>query len=149
MEKWKGLYNRHREAICYLFFGALTTIVSIASYAALSRLFLLFMEKNAAIYGANLLSILISITFAYVTNRRYVFLSRAKGKALWAEMASFYLGRGITLLLDMALMAFFISGLHIWDLLAKTAVTVVVIFVNYVISKYIVFRRKRNGENAQ
>ncbi len=141
MEKWKERYHTHREAINYLFFGVLTTLVSIGSYAGLSRLFfLLALNQNTAMLSANFLSLITSITFAYITNRRYVFQSKARGRAIWAEMASFYLGRAVTLVLDMLLMSLLVSVLGVWDLLAKTLVTVLVILLNYVIAKLFVFR---------
>ena len=146
MDKYKALYHSHREMIAYLFFGALTTAVSILSYALLSRLFALMMRRNFAVYGANFLSILLSVTFAYITNRRYVFQSKASGRDVIKEMASFYLGRAVTMVLDMALMALLVSALHVWDLLAKALVTVVVIALNYIISKLFVFKTKENTD---
>ncbi len=149
MDKWKELYHRHREMIAYLFFGALTTIVSILSYALLSRLFALMMRQPWAMYSANFLSILLSVTFAYITNRRYVFQSKAHDRAIWVEMASFYLGRAVTMVLDMALMALLVTVLHIWDLLAKSLVTVIVILLNYIISKLFVFKTKDDASKKE
>jgi len=140
MQSWKTLYHAHREAITYVFFGGLTTLVSILSYAGLSRMFIPIMGEKLAMNIANLLAILLSITFAYVTNRRYVFLSKAKGRGILSEMASFYMGRAVTLILDMLLMNVLVSMLGMGDLLAKTLVTVVVVVLNYVIAKLFVFR---------
>lgn len=149
MDSWKETYNKHREAISYLFFGALTTLVSILSLALLTRLFLLAFDLNTAVFIANFCSNVISITFAYVTNRRYVFQSKAQGRAIWAEMASFYLGRGVTFALDMLLMALLVTILNVRYLFAKTLVTVLVIVVNYVIAKLFVFKSKNSSSGVK
>ncbi len=141
MTKFKPFLLAHRETVTYLIFGGLTTLISVVCYAVLSRLFIRFLSPGLAMNGANLLSLIISITFAYVTNRRYVFFSKAKGRAIYAEMLAFFLGRTFTLLLDMALMNLLVSVLHVWDLGAKSMVTLLVILLNYVIAKRWVFQK--------
>jgi len=138
----------HKEAIAYLIFGGLTTLVGILCYAGLSRIFVRFMDSKAAMNAANLLSILTAILFAYATNRRYVFLSRTKGRAALAEFVSFFMGRAFTLVLDMALMNLLVLALHVWDIAAKVAVNILVIVLNYVIAKRFVFRKGRDASAA-
>lgn len=147
MNKFKAFYVAHREAIAYLFFGGLTTLVSILSFAALSRLLTLFLSDVLALNIANLLSLLISITFAYVTNRRYVFQSKAKGRAVYAEVAAFFAGRTFTLLLDMGLMNLLVTVWHVWDIGAKGMVTLMVILLNYLIAKRWVFKKRPGTSN--
>jgi putative flippase GtrA len=142
--KLKALLKAHREEVAYLFFGALTTVVSIASFALLSRLFQAMMTPGAALNAANFLSLIISVAFAYVTNRRFVFRSRSRGKAVLSEMATFFAGRTFTVVLDMVLMNLLVTGLGLWDLGAKTLVTVVVIILNYVIAKRWVFKKQED-----
>ena len=135
------MFRTHREKITYLFFGVLTTAVSILSFAAFSWLFAPIMAAGWALNAANLLSVLLAVTFAYATNRRYVFLSKSRGRAAAKEAASFFAGRFITMLADLLLMNILVSVLGVWDLAAKCAVTVLVIVLNYIIAKRWVFQK--------
>ena len=67
------LYRKYQEFINYLIFGVLTTLVSIISYYILSLIFNL--ENNILFLLANILSWFLAVTFAYITNNRYVFKS--------------------------------------------------------------------------
>ena len=71
-------YKKYDEIINYLIFGVLTTVVTIITYAIFTNTFL--SSKSALdIQIANVLSWIIAVTFAYLTNRKYVFKSKAQG----------------------------------------------------------------------
>ena len=136
-----SLYRRHREVISYVFFGGLTTLVNIVCYDALMQLGM--PSDPATVTGT-----VISILFAYFTNRRWVFESRAVGKAAWREFFSFVACRASTLVLDWAIMHVLITMPgreedRMYCLLIKLAANALVIIVNFIFSKLIVFRKKQ------
>lgn len=134
----KDIFKKYREIISYLFIGVLTTIVSLASYYVLTTLFL-SPDNAISLQIANIISWIISVLFAYITNRKYVFLSSDKN--ILKEFGKFTLSRVTTLLIDMALMFIFVSILHFNDKLIKLIVQVVIIVINYIFSKLLVFRK--------
>lgn len=133
------LYNKYKEIINYLIFGVLTTLISLATYYALTFT-VLNADKALELQIANVVSWITSVTFAYFTNRSFVFES--KEKLSLKEAFSFYMSRVSTLLLDMGLMYLLVTVLSFNDKLVKIIVQVVVIVLNYVLSKFIVFKKK-------
>ena len=99
-------------------------------------------EKAIELQIANVISWISACTFAYFTNRKWVFEN--KEKANIKEASKFYLSRVSTLLIDMALMFIFVTKLGVNDKIMKLVVQVVVTILNYVFSKFIVFREKKN-----
>ena len=138
MQKIKDLFNKYKEVIMYLIFGVLTTVVSLVSYYLLT-ITILNPESGIQLQIANILSWIISVAFAYITNRKYVFES--KSKEIVKEITSFVGGRVITLLLDMAIMFIFVTVLHLNDKVFKLVSQVLIIISNYVISKIFVFKK--------
>lgn len=138
MQKIKDLFNKYKEVIMYLIFGVLTTIVSLVSYYLLT-ITILNPESGIQLQIANVLSWIISVAFAYVTNRKYVFES--KSKEFVKEISSFVGGRVATLLMDMVIMFIFVTLLHLNDKVFKLVSQVVVIVANYIISKIFVFKK--------
>lgn len=135
MDKLKTLFLKYREPLAYLFFGGCTTLVSIVTYALFTRLF------GIQWAGANVLSWVLSVLFAYVTNRTWVFEHRAHGTGpILREMGLFFGCRLLSFFCDMAIMFLCVDVLHINDLIAKVFTQVVVIVLNYVFSKWIIFR---------
>ena len=139
MNKIISLYKRYSEIINYLIFGFLTTIISLVVYYLLTYKFL-DPNKSICLQIANIISWIAAVTFAYVTNRKYVFNSKNKNKK--KEISNFVLARIITLLLDMAIMALGVTILHFNDKFIKIISQVVVIVSNYVFSKLFVFRKR-------
>lgn len=139
MKKIKELYYKYEEIISYLIVGGLTTIVSLATYYLL--VYTILNPKEAVeLQIANIISWIASVTFAYFTNRKYVF--KTKEKISIKEGINFYLSRVSTLLLDMLMMYVFVSVLKFDDKIIKLIVQVIVIVLNYVLSKFIVFKKK-------
>ena len=127
-------YHAHREALLYLFFGGLTFLVSIASYAAFIRYF----KADALI--ANVFSWILAVSFAYITNRTWVFQSTATDRSsVVREMGKFFSGRIATLVVEEIILLIFIKWLHFDSMIVKVVAQVVVILLNYVISKLWVF----------
>lgn len=129
-----------REVISYLIIGFLTTIVSLVSYYLLTT-YILNPDKPIELQIANVLSWILSVTFAYFTNRKYVF--RSNDKNVLKEGMKFYSARLLTLFMDMAIMFIFVSLLGINDKIIKLVSQVVVVVANYIISKFMVFKKTR------
>ena len=137
----KGIALVSLESEIPVIFGVLTTVVSLATYYGLT-LTILDPEKAVELQIANIISWIAAVTFAYFTNRKWVFEN--KEKANIKEASKFYLSRVSTLLIDMALMFIFVTKLGVNDKIMKLVVQVVVTILNYVFSKFIVFREKKN-----
>lgn len=130
-------YKKYKELLLYLFFGGLSFIVSIATYA----LFNVGMNINELI--ANVLSWIITVMFAFLTNRVWVFQSTTNGVAEFVkQMLVFYSGRVITLVVEEVILLVFITWLGFNSMLIKVIAQVIVILLDYVISKLVVFRKK-------
>ena len=137
----KELYLKYKEIINYLIFGVLSTVVSLAVYYGLT-LTILDPNNGVELQIANILSWVSACTFAYFTNRKWVFEN--KDKANLAEASKFYLSRVSTLLIDMGLMFVFVTKLGVNDKIMKLIVQVIVVILNYIFSKFIVFKEKKD-----
>ncbi len=141
----KELYNKYKEIINYVIVGGLTTVVSLAVYYALV-LTVLTPDNPVQLQFANVISWIAAVTFAYFTNRRFVFESKTKGEEQTKEVISFYSARLGTLLMDMGIMFVGKTVLHINDKIVKLFVQVVVMVANYVISKLLVFKKSKSED---
>lgn len=131
---WR-IYHKNEELWNYLIIGALTTVVSIGSYSIFSKL----LKINYLI--SNVLSWVVSVIFAYFTNRWFVFHSKEKKK--FKEFIAFVSSRVLTLLLDSCLMIVGVDYLKIDDLLTKILVQIIIVISNYILSKLIVFKKEK------
>lgn len=145
MEKIKGIIKKvcTKEVITYLIFGVLTTIVNIAISYLLKAI--LQVEGNVA----STIGIICSILFAYVTNKIWVFESKANGiKENVVEFAKFMLGRAFTMVIEIVGVFLLNDVIHLFYSMAsdnlaylinKCMITVIVIILNFFISKFFVF----------
>lgn len=134
-----NIYKKYKEIINYLIVGVLTTVVSLAVYYICVITFL--DPKNAIeLQIANVISWIAAVTFAYITNRKFVFES--KNPDMLKEAAAFVGARVVTLLMDMFCMFIIVTCMGLSDKIAKLMVQVIVIVANYVFSKIFVFRKK-------
>lgn len=136
MQKLHGLFSKYREVILYIFFGGLTTVVSIGSFV----LFDTVLGIHELV--ANVLSWFLAVGFAYLTNRKWVFDSQAKGNAVWAEVVGFYGGRLLTLGMEEGILLAFATLLGFNSTAVKLVAQVAVLIGNYIISKFLIFRKK-------
>lgn len=134
----RNLYEKYKEIINYLIVGVLTTVVSLASYYLCVYTFL-DPDQPVQLQAANIISWVAAVTFAYFTNRRFVFESKNENRL--GEAAAFYGARVATLLMDMACMFLMVTLAGMNDKIAKLAVQVIVTVANYVLSKFLVFRK--------
>lgn len=139
MKKAFSLYKKYREIITYVIVGGLTTVVSLVMYYVCVLTFL-NPQSPIQLQAANVLSWIVAVTFAYFMNRKYVFESKNNDKI--REAAAFYSSRISTLLLEMVSMFLFVTVAKVNDKIAKLLVQVIVMVANYVLSKFLVFRRR-------
>ena len=133
----KELWSKYKDAIPYLFFGVLTTVVKYVAFALLWRI----LNMNSQI--ANAIAYVISVLFAYVTNKLWVFNSHTKTwKAFFQEMGSFFLFRGGSWVFDQGTMFIGMVLLHDNGFIVKIIANVVVVLLNYIFSKFIIFRKR-------
>lgn len=124
---------KYKSIINYIFFGVCTTLVNLVVYYILTRL---GMERTVA----NFISITLSILFAYFVNARYVFNSKVQGfKKVFYELSKFFSSRLFTMAIEiLGVEAMVYIGLN--DFVAKIITQFIVIVVNYLISKFLVFK---------
>ena len=152
MAKIKRLWQRllsggaGAEAIRYLFFGVLTTLINWAVYFALTGLFRAGNDTPALLTVIQGVAWVVSVLFAFLTNKRYVFRSFARAKAARKELGLFFIARvGSFLLFDQLLFQLLIGGFgwpHGW---VKVLTNGGVIVFNYVASKWGIFKKAKGG----
>lgn len=121
-----------RELVLYVVFGAFTFFVNVIVYFFFTSV----LGINYLI--SNIVAWFFSVLFAYITNRIWVFES--KSPDILKEMALFFGGRIFSGVVDTALMYLFIDVMLIGDTISKIVVQIIVIILNYVFSKLIVFK---------
>ena len=139
------LIKKYKSVILYIIFGGLTTVVDW------SISFLLYYLWGDAIdatpillHGANVIAWAAAVAFAYVTNRIWVFESKRRGFVpIICEIAAFAGGRVLTLLLQEIIMGVFCTWLGLNEYLFKIIAAVLVVILNYFISKLLVFRKTK------
>ena len=141
MEKIKELIKKicTKELIFYAVFGILTTLINIGSFYILNSL--IHIEENKA----NIIAISLAVIFAYFTNRTLVFHSQADefGEKV-IEFCKFILGRLFTMAIEYIGCALLFKYAPIPAIVSKCAVTVIVIILNFFISKFFAFKQKVN-----
>ncbi len=131
-KKLRNITEKGREPALYIAFGVLTTLVSVVSF----QLACAVMDYLVA----NVVSWVAAVTFAFMTNRRFVFKSDAQGKAFWAEAMRFYAARLFSLGVEELGLLLLVDIVRTPELVAKLSMQVVVVVLNYVLSKLMVFK---------
>ena len=139
MKKIWALYKKFEEIVNYLIVGVLSTIVSWAAYALCK----LVMDVDNAVMMqiAVIIRWVAGVVFGYFTNRRFVF--KSKNPDMLKEAAGFASSRLVTLFLDMFVMWLLPTIFHVNDWIATFISAVLVTVMNYIFSKFIVFRKKK------
>ena len=139
MKKFLNLYTKYSEVVNYLIVGVLTTLVSIIIYGLFTKLF----HVNYMI--SNIISWIGSVSFAYITNKKFVFKSKCESeKEVFIEIYQFFKYRVFSLVIDILLMYLFVEVFSIDDMIAKVIVQVIVIALNYIFSKLFVFKKRES-----
>ncbi len=162
IEKIKALLTKYKEVIMYLIFGVATTVVNWITTFICQKVFGLDSQGTETMVS-NGIAWFVAVLFAFLTNRKFVFESTSGN--FWYEMVKFYLARVFTGLFEIflpdalvalseAVPAFGFLGSPFFGLtggVAKLITTIVVIILNYVLSKLVVFRKKsgKTGKNEK
>ena len=134
----RALLQKHREIVSYVFWGVMTTLVNYAAYLLLTGgLHIHYLAGNAAAWA-------VSVLFAYFVNKLFVFESkswawRVAVRELWQMTAS----RLFSLGLETGILWLFVEELRCSEVIVKLCANVLVVVVNYVLSKFIIFRKKQ------
>lgn len=134
----KKLMKRYEELIMYIIVGVCTMIVSLVSYFILANTLRMHYQI------ANIISWVLAVAFAYVTNKKYVFKSPyISVQETTKELVSFVSSRVASLLAEVLSMFFFVQICQIDDNIVKLMNQVLVTVLNYIFSKFWVFRKKK------
>lgn len=140
MKKLKELIKKFctKEIILYAIFGILTTIVNIAIFSLLTYVFKI--NENVA----NAIAISVAVLIAYFTNKDLVFHSGAQNfKEKLMEFCKFILGRAFTMLVEYFGGMLLFKFCPIPEIISKCIITVIVIILNFFISKFFAFKEKK------
>jgi putative flippase GtrA len=132
----KNLLKKYKSILFYLFFGVCTTLINIAVYWLFEHV------VHIGVMPSTIIAWFAAVLFAYLTNRKWVFHSEtATAQAILAEMLAFFSCRLATGVIDWIIMYVFVDCLHWNDLFVKTTANLVVIVLNYIASKLLIFRK--------
>lgn len=131
------------EVFRYLFFGGLTTIVSLGSYFIAARLIAGGGELSTLqAQVANIISWVFAVAFAYITNKIWVFNSKTTAlKDIVREIVSFVGARVFSLVVESGWLALSMELMGMNDFVAKVIGQVVVVVLNYIFSKLFIFKK--------
>lgn len=137
----KKLYEKYKEIILYIVFGVLTTVINIVVYQ------LLFNIMKEVIVPTTIGWVL-SVLFAFITNKLFVFESKSfKAGTLIREILTFFAARLASYFIDLGIVwltveylgwDYAVLGFQVWKIISN----VIVIIVNYVLSKLVIFKKK-------
>ena len=142
LKKLADWYRKHQEGMRYLTFGALSTIINILTYAIFASVILKNLPTDELrVNISEIIAFIAAIIFAYITNKMYVFKSKTQNiKQLVKEITSFTSCRIITEIISILMM-----NIAIWysinDIFMKILANIVVIILNFVFSKIIIFKK--------
>ncbi len=137
------IYHKYEEILNYLIVGAIGVVISVVSYA-LSR----WIGFN--IVTSNIISWIIAVLCMYIMNKLFVFKTKLENKkALFKEFISFITARVFTLIVETLILYFGTNLLHINDLFVKVIAQIVIIILNYILSKLIIFNKNKNPNSKK
>ena len=156
MDKIKALFKKlvNKETVTYVIFGVLTTLVNLLVFKGFDVLF-----KGKYYLFTNTIAWIAAVAFAYVTNKLFVFESKSwKFDVIKKEIPSFLGARIASYFVEQAGLWIFVELLHfdekVFDFIllklsgkitAKLIIGVIVVVINYVLSKFIIFSKKRKA----
>ena len=129
----KNLLKSHRTLVLYLIFGGLTTAVNMICFFLFEKVF------HFSTGVSNIFAWFFSVLFAFFTNKYIVFNNRGKNKI--KQLAEFFGARIFSGLLDTIIVVIFIDYLLFPSFLIKLLSNILVIIINYVASKFIIFKK--------
>ncbi len=139
MSKTKALLEKYREVISYIFWGVMTTLVNYVVY------FICTKALGIEYLISNVIAWFLSVLFAFWVNKVYVFRSYEKdAKTMVREFGTFVSARVLSGVLETGMLALFVETMHFNDSVVKIAASVLVVIINYVLSKLIIFKKQED-----
>jgi Predicted membrane protein len=149
MEKLKKIWRFFTtpEMLSYLVFGVLTTVINVVSFGLLRPV--ISIDPYWDVLIANAIAWVLSVAFAFITNKLLVFRSKSfEAQIFWRELASFVGARLLSLGVDELGMVLLVNVLVWNDWAAKIVMNVVVVIINYILSKRFIFKKpSENGKS--
>lgn len=138
-KKINALIVKYKEAIMYLIFGVLTTVVNFAVYIPLTMI----SDRAVFVLAANVAAWACAVAFAFVTNKLFVFGSKTREKkALLKELGAFVGARLFSLGVEEVILLVFVVLLNLNEIVFKLVTQVIVLVMNYIFSKLFIFKKK-------
>ena len=141
--KLAKLYKEHIEGMRYLICGGLSTLVNILSYIVASYIiFFSIQNEQLRVTISDIFAFIVALVFAYWVNKIIVFKSKCNTKKeLFKEIFSFTYCRVFSQLISLGMMNLAVI-INMNDVLMKVIANIVVIILNFVLSKLIIFKKK-------
>lgn len=131
----KNTLEKYKSILMYLFFGICTTVINIVTY----WIFYIYLDFPNIL--STIFSWIISVLFAYITNKLWVFESRSfDKKVLVREITTFFGARFISGVIDLGIMFVFVDILFSPAMVVKFISNVFVVIFNYIASKLVIFK---------
>ncbi len=132
----KETFEEYKDVLPYLFFGVCTTLVNVIGYWICAYLF------KFGVMPSTIIAWILAVLFAYVTNRKWVFKSKAQNRReIIREACYFFTCRLATGIVDWGSMFLFVTILQLNDMFSKVVANIVVILLNYIASKWVIFKK--------
>lgn len=136
MEKLRNLIHKYYDILAYLFFGVLTTVVNYIVYLPCYNM----LGFNASV--SNVIAWIFAVAFAYLTNKPFVFKSHDWSAAtVLPELTKFVGSRIASGALETVIIFVYVDLMHLDGNIMKLVTSVLVVVINYVASKLIVFKK--------
>lgn len=127
--------RKYFSIFMYLFFGLLTTLVNISVY------YFCFMKMNISNVTSTIIAWIISVIFAFITNKKFVFFSgKWDGYTVFNESVKFCLCRVGTGVMEVIIMYVSVNLLHYDGMKMKVITNIVIVILNYIASKLLIFK---------
>ena len=142
MNTIKELFLKHNSVLLYLIFGGLTTVINVVTY------FISYEVLEIANLTSTIIAWVIAVAFAYVTNKLFVFESKKTGSEALKEAINFIACRIGTGFIEVAMMYVCVDVLGFSGTIMKLITNVVVIIVNYIASKFLIFNEGKKHDRS-
>ena len=152
----KRLWDKYKEYILYVIFGVLTTVVNYVVYFIVTLVFKLNVtvnmfghESNLGILIANVVAWIVAVAFSFVTTKTWVFESKTRGSKVVKEIIEFVTARLLTLGIEEVMLVVFVNILGFNDIVIKLIASVITVVLNYIFSKFIIFKKSKAENNDE
>ncbi len=134
LNKFTKCFDKYKEIIMYIIFGVLTTVVNFAVYLQMNRIW----HQDELL--SNAVAWIISVLFAYITNKLYVFENRCYSWSyMIRELSKFIFARLTSGVVDMFILWLGVYQLGIYDIIVKIFIGIFIVILNYLMSKFWIF----------